>query len=275
MRMKDILLIGLLITILTKGASWKVPIGWRDGRVSLASETANFPASRDSIELQKQKFTDKGLNDQDLVALVCDHTIGTSACQFFSDKLYNFNTTTGNGVDFFIEPAFFPHLQAFCPKKNDANRHVALDTSSPNTFNASFFKNLKNGRGILESDKKLWTNDFTKSYMQRFLGIRGLQALNFNMEFGKSMVKMSNIGVKTTVQSCGIGFQLISSCSSITMSATAHHPKYLVNKKIFQRIVPNSNAHSSPGCIILGFCVFLEREMKVNSLRLCLVSGKY
>ncbi|WKA00015.1 hypothetical protein VitviT2T_018411 [Vitis vinifera] len=189
----------------TKGASWKVPIGWRDGRVSLASETANFPASRDSIELQKQKFTDKGLNDQDLVALVCDHTIGTSACQFFSDKLYNFNTTTGNGVDFFIEPAFFPHLQAFCPKKNDANRHVALDTSSPNTFNASFFKNLKNGRGILESDKKLWTNDFTKSYMQRFLGIRGLQALNFNMEFGKSMVKMSNIGVKTTVQSCGIG----------------------------------------------------------------------
>ena len=55
----------------TKGASWKVPIGWRDGRVSLASETANFPASRDSIELQKQKFTDKGLNDQDLVALVC------------------------------------------------------------------------------------------------------------------------------------------------------------------------------------------------------------
>ena len=54
----------------TKGASWKVPTGRRDGRVSLASETANLPASRDSIDLQKQKFADKGLNYQDLVALV-------------------------------------------------------------------------------------------------------------------------------------------------------------------------------------------------------------
>ena len=54
----------------TKGASWKVPTGRRDGRVSLASETANFPASRDSIELQKLRFPDKGLNDQDLVSLV-------------------------------------------------------------------------------------------------------------------------------------------------------------------------------------------------------------
>ena len=54
----------------TKEASWKVPIGRRDGRVSLASEIANLPASRDSIELQKPRFADKGLNDQDLVSLV-------------------------------------------------------------------------------------------------------------------------------------------------------------------------------------------------------------
>lgn len=54
----------------TKGASWKVPTGRRDGRVSLASETANLPAFFDSIEVQKQKFSDKGLSDKDLVALV-------------------------------------------------------------------------------------------------------------------------------------------------------------------------------------------------------------
>ncbi|WKA00010.1 hypothetical protein VitviT2T_018406 [Vitis vinifera] len=36
----------------------------------ISSETANLPVFRDSIELQKQKFIDKGLDDQDLVALV-------------------------------------------------------------------------------------------------------------------------------------------------------------------------------------------------------------
>ncbi|RVW24210.1 Peroxidase N1 [Vitis vinifera] len=118
---------------------------------SLASKTANLPAFRDSIELQKQKFIDKGLDDQDLIALVGEHitsghTIGTSACQFFSDKLYNFNTTTGNGVDPSIDPTFLPQLQALCPQNGDANRRVALDTGSPNTFDASFFKNLKMGK---------------------------------------------------------------------------------------------------------------------------------
>ncbi|RVW74891.1 Peroxidase N1 [Vitis vinifera] len=104
---------------------------------SLASETANLPAFRDSIELQKQKFINKGLDNQDLVALV--------ACQFFSDKLYNFNTTTGNGVDPSIDPTFLPQLQALCPQNSDANKRVALDTGNPNTFDASFFKNLKMG----------------------------------------------------------------------------------------------------------------------------------
>ena len=47
-----------------------MPTRQRDDRVSLASETANLPTFHDSIELQKQKFVDKGLNDQDLVALV-------------------------------------------------------------------------------------------------------------------------------------------------------------------------------------------------------------
>ena len=58
-------------------------------------------------------------------------------------------------------------------------------------------QNLKNGCGILESDQKLWEDASTRSYVQWFLGIRGLQALNFNVEFGRSMVKMSNIGIKT------------------------------------------------------------------------------
>ncbi|XP_034701297.1 peroxidase N1-like [Vitis riparia] len=183
--------------VLTKGLTWKVPTGRRDGRVSLASNVNNLPGPRDSVEVQKKKFADKGLNDQDLVTLVGGHTIGTAACQAFRYRLYNFSTTTANGADPSMDATFVTQLQALCPANGDASRRVALDTGSSNTFDASYFTNLKNGRGVLESDQRLWTDASTKTFVQRFLGVRGLLGLNFNLEFGRSMVKMSNIGVKT------------------------------------------------------------------------------
>lgn len=59
----------------TRGISWQVPTGRRDGRISLASDTANLPGFTESVEAQKQKFLDKGLNTQDLVTLVGKHQI--------------------------------------------------------------------------------------------------------------------------------------------------------------------------------------------------------
>ncbi|KAF3434971.1 hypothetical protein FNV43_RR22058 [Rhamnella rubrinervis] len=182
--------------VLTRGISWQVPTGRRDGRVSLASEAQNLPGFQESIESQKQKFEVKGLNTQDLVTLVGGHTIGTSACQFFRYRLYNF-TTTGNGADPSINPAFLPQLRALCPQNGDAATRVGLDTASAGRFDASFFSNVRDGRGILESDQKLWSDASTKTFVQRFLGVRGLLGLTFNVEFGRSMVKMGNIGVKT------------------------------------------------------------------------------
>lgn len=54
----------------TGGGSWLVPTGRRDGRVTSASETTDLPGFRESIDAQKQKFSAKGLNTQDLVVLV-------------------------------------------------------------------------------------------------------------------------------------------------------------------------------------------------------------
>ncbi|KAK8613513.1 hypothetical protein V6N13_101272 [Hibiscus sabdariffa] len=178
----------------TGGATWAVPTGRRDGRVSLASNAGNLPGFRDTIDVQKQKFSAKGLDTQDLVTLIGGHTIGTTACQFFSYRLYNFTST---GPDPSINPSFVSQLQALCPKNGDGSRKIELDTSSATRFDTSFFANWRDGKGILESDQRLWTDDSTKTFVQRFLGIAGLLGLTFNVEFGKSMVKMSNIEVKT------------------------------------------------------------------------------
>ncbi|KAK9927922.1 hypothetical protein M0R45_025083 [Rubus argutus] len=183
--------------VLTKGIDWKVPTGRLDGRVSLASETSSLPAFNDSMKVQKAKFSILGLNTQDLVTLVGGHTIGTAACRVFSYRLYNFNTTgNGDATDPTISPSFLSQLKSLCPQNGDAAKRVDLDTGSANRFDATFFTNLKNGRGILESDQMLWTDASTRSFVQRFLGVRGLRALNFNAEFGRSMVKMSTIGLK-------------------------------------------------------------------------------
>ncbi|KAK8564180.1 hypothetical protein V6N13_005602 [Hibiscus sabdariffa] len=181
--------------VLTGGASWAVPTGRRDGTISRASDAANLPGFRDTVDVQKQKFLDKNLNTQDLVTLVGGHTIGTSACQFFSYRLYNF-TSTG-GPDPSINPAFVSQLQALCPQNGNGSRRIDLDTGSGSRFDTSYFANLRDGRGILESDQRLWTDNSTKTFVQRYLGIRGLLGLTFNVEFGRSMVKMSNIEVKT------------------------------------------------------------------------------
>ncbi|KAL3724080.1 hypothetical protein ACJRO7_036148 [Eucalyptus globulus] len=168
-----------------------------NGRVSLASNAANLPGFRDSVDVQKQKFADLGLNTLDLVALVGGHTIGTGACQFFNYRLYNFTNTTSSGADASIDPSFVSQLQSLCPQNGDGTRRVALDTGSPSRFDASFFANLRSGRGVLESDQKLWTDASTKTFVQGFLSGRGSTQLDFNTEFAKSMVKMSKIGVKT------------------------------------------------------------------------------
>ncbi|KAJ0796266.1 putative peroxidase [Helianthus annuus] len=182
----------------TGGTGWPVPLGRRDGLVSRAADTANLPAFNDPVSVQVRKFTDKGLNTQDLVALSGAHTIGTAACALFSYRLYNFNNT--NGPDPTIDTAFLPTLRNLCPNGGDGSRRVDLDTGSVGRFDNSYYSNLRNRRGVLESDAALWNDPTTQRFLNRFLGVRGLLGLTFNVEFGRSMIKMGNIEVKTGTQ---------------------------------------------------------------------------
>ncbi|TYI94802.1 hypothetical protein E1A91_D02G230500v1 [Gossypium mustelinum] len=194
---------------LAKGQKWDVPTGRRDGKVSLASDADKLPAFTDSIEELKRKFAAFGLNARDLVTLVGAHTIGTTACEFFSYRLFNFSATS-NGADPSINPDFVSQLRTLCPSNGDGTRRVALDTDSVDSFDASFFHNLRKGRGILASDQMLWTDGCTRSIVESYLGVRGLPSLKFNVQFGKSMVKMSNIEVKT-----GTNGEIRKICSAI------------------------------------------------------------
>lgn len=88
-----------------------------------------------------------------------------------------------------------------CPKSSDGTERVALDKDSQMKFDVNYFKNVRDGNGVLESDQRLWgdptTHDIVKNYAGTF---RGLLGLRFDFEFKKSMIKMSSIEVKTGAQ---------------------------------------------------------------------------
>ncbi|KAK4487348.1 hypothetical protein RD792_006026 [Penstemon davidsonii] len=184
---------------LSGGPSWGVPTGRRDGRISSLSEAASLPSPLDSVAAQRQKFAAKGLDDHDLVTLVGAHTIGQTDCLFFQYRLYNF-TKTGNS-DPSINQVFLTQLQTLCPKNGDASKRVALDKDSQLNFDSSFFKNVRDGNGILESDQRLWGDSKTRRIVDNYAGnIKGLFGVRFNFEFPKAMIKMSSIDVKTGIQ---------------------------------------------------------------------------
>ncbi|KAL0674454.1 hypothetical protein Bca4012_002435 [Brassica carinata] len=167
-------------------------------KIWLASEASNLPSPVDSVAVQKQKFEAKGLDAHDLVTLLGAHTIGQTDCLFFRYRLYNY-TVTGNS-DPTISPSFLTQLKTLCPPNGDPSKRVALDIGSPSKFDVSFFKNLRDGNGILESDQRLWSDSETNDVVRKYAStIRGLLGLRFDKEFGQAMVKMSSIEVKTDV----------------------------------------------------------------------------
>lgn len=124
------------------------------------------------------------------------HTIGQTDCLFFRYRLYNF-TATGN-ADPTMNQEFVGEMQALCPKDGEGSKRLALDQDSQTKFDVSFFKNVREGKGVLESDQRLLGDAETRRIVQNYAGnVRGLLGARFNFEFPKAMVKMSSIEVKS------------------------------------------------------------------------------
>ncbi|CAH8389527.1 unnamed protein product [Eruca vesicaria subsp. sativa] len=175
--------------VLTRGISWQVPTGRRDGRVSVASNANNLPGANDTVAQQQDKFSAVQLNTRELVVLVGGHTIGQAGCGALSNRL---NSTAGP-ADPTVDPTFLAQLQTQCPQTAATSVRVDLDTGSGTTFDTSYYNNLSRGRGVLQSDHVLWTNPATRTIVQQLMSPRS----TFNAEFARAMVKMSNIGVLT------------------------------------------------------------------------------
>ncbi|KAI3948131.1 hypothetical protein MKX01_014730 [Papaver californicum] len=171
---------------------WKVPLGRRDGRVSLASEVIpNLPSPSSNFSTLLHLFGHKGLNLLDLVALSGAHTVGIAHCNVISTRLFNF---TGKGdTDPSIDPTYANFLKARC--STSSRNIVEMDPRSSTSFDNNYYKNLIQRKGLFESDASLISNTFAAKLVDQFQN-----ADAFFVEFGRSMKKMGAMDVLTGEQ---------------------------------------------------------------------------
>ncbi|XP_010057739.2 peroxidase 27 [Eucalyptus grandis] len=180
------------VVVATGALSYDVETGRRDGNVSSLNEAlTNLVPPNANITTLKADFAMRGLSVKDLVVLSGGHTLGTSHCSSFSDRLYNF---TGKGdTDPKLDSNYIARLKLKC-KPNDQTTLVEMDPGSVRTFDIKYFDLIPKRRGLFTSDAALLDDSETKAYIDLQIKTGGS---TFFKDFGVSMVNMGRIGVLT------------------------------------------------------------------------------
>lgn len=165
-------------------------LGRRDGLVSQASKvTGKLPEPGLDVRGLVQIFASNGLSLTDMIALSGAHTIGSSHCNRFANRLHNFSTFLP--VDPTIDPAYAQQLTKDCSNP-DPDFVVPLDPTTTDTFDNSYFQNLVARRGLLTSDQALFNDLSSQSTVMRFAN----NAEEFYGAFSSAMRNLGRVGVK-------------------------------------------------------------------------------
>ncbi|KAL3680465.1 hypothetical protein R1sor_023421 [Riccia sorocarpa] len=174
------------------GPKWKVPLGRRDGSVSLAREAiSNLPGDGFTYQQLISNFAKKGLNEADMVVLSGAHTIGLTHCSKITPGLYPTAAPS-------LNKTFVAAERKLCPNtKSAANKFIHIDgTNGGQTFDVNYFKNVLNHHAVFRSDAALIS---TSSGRSKVLTLAKSQPIFFSA-FGAAMEKMGRVGVLTGTQ---------------------------------------------------------------------------
>ncbi|KAI3920158.1 hypothetical protein MKX01_017815 [Papaver californicum] len=171
------------------GPYWDVEKGRRDGFISNATEAdLLMPKSNENITSLIRGFESIGLSTADLVTLSGAHTIGFTHCIEFADRIFKNDTT--------LNPKIREKVILSCPfPKIDRNVAEALDQDTEFLFDNNYYISLQQRKGLLLTDHELafGANGFSRELVNRYSQDQKL----FFEEFGKAMVKLGRVGVKS------------------------------------------------------------------------------
>ncbi|CAL9230227.1 unnamed protein product [Arabidopsis halleri] len=179
------------VVVLVGGPEFKVELGRRDGLVSQASRvTGKLPEPGLDVRGLVQMFASNGLSLTDMVALSGAHTIGSSHCNRFANRLYNFSTFMP--VDPTLDPAYAQQLMKTCPRGGaDPDAVVDIDPSR-DIFDNLYYQNLVARKGLFTSDQALFNDLSSQATVIRFAN----NAEEFYAAFSSAMRNLGRVGVK-------------------------------------------------------------------------------
>ncbi|PIA62002.1 hypothetical protein AQUCO_00200176v1 [Aquilegia coerulea] len=173
------------------GPSYSIPVGRRDARgPSRAGAMSDLPLANEDLESLLSKFSAKGFNAEEMVALSGTHTVGQARCVVYRNRIYN---------EANIDPAYATSLQANYTSTSDpaSDGNLApLDPQSPTRFDNNYFHAVINRTTVLSSDQALFnggaTDDIVRGYSNN--------PTTFSTDFANAMVKMGNLSPLTGTQ---------------------------------------------------------------------------
>ncbi|KAL1218954.1 Peroxidase 6 [Cardamine amara subsp. amara] len=137
-------------------------------------------------------FESTGLTVQEMVALVGAHTIGFSHCKEFASRIFN-NKNEPNLPEG-MNPKYAAELRKLCANyTRDEEMSAFNDVFTPGKFDNMYYKNLKHGYGLLQSDHAIAYDDRTRSLVDLYAA----NETAFFDAFAKAMEKVSEKNVKT------------------------------------------------------------------------------
>ncbi|KAK6921512.1 hem peroxidase [Dillenia turbinata] len=181
------------LVVMTGGPYYKVPLGRKDGLVSQATLVeGNLPRTNMTMDQIISIFEKKGFSVQEMVALNGAHTIGVSHCSEFKDRIFGYNSPSG--YDPALHPKFAERLRQNCANySTDPTRATFNDVRSTKDFDNMYFKNLRLGLGLLQSDHALFTNPRTRPFVDLYAD----NQTAFFETFSLAMEKLNVLQVKT------------------------------------------------------------------------------
>ncbi|XP_027349859.1 cationic peroxidase 1-like [Abrus precatorius] len=180
------------------GTSWTVELGRRDSTTaSFSLANSDLPAPSLNLGELITAFSNKGFTTKEMVALSGSHTIGQASCLNFRTRIYNETN---------IDATFAQSLKANCPSTGGDGNLSPLDTTTANTFDNAYFKNLQEQKGLLHSDQELFNGGSTDSQVNAYSN----DAASFKTDFANAMVKMGNLSPLT-----GSSGQIRTNCRKI------------------------------------------------------------
>lgn len=123
------------------------------------------------------------------------HTIGTAACFFMKQRLFNFTgRDTANDSDPDISSSFLlPALKNMCPLNGDVNTRIPLDPVTSEQFDAQGLRKIRTDFAILASDARLYDDFTTKQVVDSY----AFEELLFAQDFAMALIKMGRLAAKT------------------------------------------------------------------------------